>query len=215
MNVWKENLLILEIVQSLQFASGRHALEEPRRRLVGGDARRGEKPYHAVGPYEGHGALDEQGVEVDVASGQEGIVAAVASHADRGRCALTGFLEVTSKRVSGLLQVGDHAFAVGRTLGHGDFAALRREPLDLLQLHPVPGRIADHSVEAAGQPGAFPLRPHTGKSHLPIEEAFVVEKLLCFVEQSGKPLTRPALQVKRSSVFPRQRRWDRPKTPLK
>ena len=68
----------------------------------------------------------------------------------------------------------------GRTLGHGDFAAPRREPLDLLQLHPVPGRIADHSVETAGQPGAFPLRPHTGKSHLPIEEAFVVEELLCF-----------------------------------
>ena len=141
---------VFEIIQRPQPPLRRHALEEPCRCFVGGDARRGEKSDHAVGLHDAHGALDEQGVEVHVATGQQRIVAAVARHADRSHSALTGFGEVAGKRVSGLLQIGDHAFAVGGAWGQGDLAAPRREPLDLLQLHPVPRRIADHGVETAG-----------------------------------------------------------------
>ena len=107
---------------------------------------------------------------------RQGIVAAGAGHADCGRGALIGFGEVAGKRVSSFLQIGDHAVAVGCARGQGDLTPPRREPLDLLHLHPVPGRIADHGVEAAVQSGAFPVRPHAGESHLPIEKAFVVEE---------------------------------------
>ena len=93
------------------------------------------------------------------------------------------------KRIASFLKIGDHALAVGCASGQGDLAPPRCEPLDLLQLHPVPGWITDHGIEPAMDPVAFPLRPHTGKSHLPIEEAFVVEELPCLVKQSGKPLT--------------------------
>ena len=44
------------------------------------------------------------------------------------------------------------------------------KPFDLLELHPVPGRVADHGVEAAGQLRSFPVRPHAGECHLPVQE---------------------------------------------
>ena len=53
---------------------------------------------------------------------------------------------------------------------HGDLAPVGREPFDLLELHPVPGRVADHGVEAAGQLRSFPVRPHAGECHLPVQE---------------------------------------------
>ena len=71
----------------------------------------------------------------------------------------------------------------------GNLTAPCREPLNWLNSHPVPRRIADHGVESAMELVAFPLRPHARKRHLPIEEAFVVEDLPRFVEQPSKPLT--------------------------
>ena len=81
--------------------------------------------------------------------GEQGIITAGARYADRSHSALTGFGEVAGKWVVVLLKIGDHTFAVGRARGQGNLAAPRREPLDLLQLHPVPWRIAYHGVESA------------------------------------------------------------------
>ena len=66
----------------------------------------------------------------------------------------------------------DHALAVGGTLLLGDLAPACGKPLYLLQLHPVPGRVADHGVEAAGGARALPIRPDAGEGRLPVEEAF-------------------------------------------
>ena len=67
-------------------------------------------------------------------------------------------------------------FPVGGALRHGDFAPACGEPFDLLQLHPIPRRIADHGVKPAGQPFAFPIRPHAGERHLPVQEAFFINQ---------------------------------------
>ena len=168
MDVGKENLLILEVVERPQPSLGRNTLEEPRCRLVGGDTRWSEKPDHAVRFYDGHSPLDKERIEVYVAAGQQGIISAGSRHAGCSHRTVAGRCEVMCQRIANLLKIGDHALAVGRALGQGDLAPPRCEPLDLLQLHPVPGWITDHGIEPAMDPVAFPLRPHARKHHLPI-----------------------------------------------
>ena len=100
----------------------------------------------------------------------------------RGLSARAGVGKFARERVARRLQIVDHAFPVGGARGHGDRAAARGEPLDLLQLYPVPGRIPDHGVEPAVQPYAVPRRPDAGKRHLPVQEMFLGDELLCLVQ---------------------------------
>jgi hypothetical protein len=88
----------------------------------------------------------------------------------------------------GRFQRRDHAFPVSGTLRHGDFAPARGEPFDLLQLHPIPRRIADHGVKSAGQPFVFPIRPHAGETHLPIQEAFFINQLAGLGKDFSEPI---------------------------
>ena len=104
MDVGKENLLILEIIQCPQPSLGRNTLEEPRRCLVGGDARRGEKPDHAVRFYDGHSTLDKERIEVYVAAGQQGIISASSCHAGCGHRTFAGRCEVMCKRIASFSQ---------------------------------------------------------------------------------------------------------------
>ncbi len=53
----------------------------------------------------------------------------------------------------------------------GDRRHAGGEPFDLLQFHPVPRRVADHRIEAAGRRGAAPIGPHAGERRLPVKKA--------------------------------------------
>src|SRR5690606_40245921 len=44
------------------------------------------------------------------------------------------------------------------------------------QLDPVPWRIADDGVEAAGQPLLLPFLPDTGEGDLPVQEPFFLDQ---------------------------------------
>ena len=55
-------------------------------------------------------------------------------------------------------------------LGVRDLGDARGEPLDLLQLHAVPGRVADHCVEAAGWLAVFPIVQYARKRGFPMQK---------------------------------------------
>ena len=169
---------VLEIIERPQPAFRRHASEEAGGGLVRGDAGGHQQADHALRLRQRHRALDEQAVEVHVAAGEQRVIAAGSRHAGPVRRPRAGPREIADERglrPAGLrpLQRGDHAPALGGALRAGDLRAAGREPLDLLQLHPVPGRVADHGVEAALRFGALPARPDAGEGDLPVQEALL------------------------------------------
>ena len=178
---------VLEVIQRFQSAFRRNALEEPRRRLVRGNARGHQKPHHPVGFHQGQRAFDKQRIKVQVTGREQRIVARPPRHPHRGRRPFARQREVPRQRIVRFLQFGDHPLAVGGAWGHGDVRAPGREPLDLLQFHPVPGRIADDRVEAAIQLARFPIRPYARERHLPVQEALAGDKRTRVVEQPGEP----------------------------
>ena len=74
-NVFEEYFLIFEIKQTGYAPRAGDRFEELGSSLVGVDTGWGEQTNDAVGLDEAHGPLDEKGVEVDVASTEQRIVA--------------------------------------------------------------------------------------------------------------------------------------------
>ena len=109
----------------------------------------GEQADHSGRPHESHRPLHEQGVEIHVATGQPGIVAAGPRDAKTGFRSFVRSFEVGGQRVAPLSKLSNHALPVRSALRASDLGAAGGEPLHLLQLHPIPGRIADHRIEAA------------------------------------------------------------------
>ena len=179
MDIREEHLLVLEVVQRPQAALGRDRAEEGGGGLVGGDAGRGQQTDHSPRADERHRPLHEQGVEVHVAAGQPGIVAARARHPEGGIGPLVRPLEVGGERISAAAQRPDHALAVRGALGVGDLRAAGGEPLHLLELHPVPGRVADDRVEAPVPLDRIPIRPDARKGDLPVEEPLLRDEIPC------------------------------------
>ena len=96
---------ILEVEQAGDAPAGGDGLEELGGGLVGVDAGRREQAHEAVGLDQAQGALDEQGVEVDVAAAQQGVVAGRADHAAEALGAFLGGVVVgdeVPRRHSGL-----------------------------------------------------------------------------------------------------------------
>ena len=81
-----------------------------------------------------------------------------------------GGIEVHRQRFTSLAQPADGGVPSGRGRGEGDLPSTGRKPLHLLQLDPVPGRIADHRVETAFGPAVLPVLPHAGEGRLPMQE---------------------------------------------
>src|SRR3546814_14424588 len=75
-DVGEEDFLVLEVEQGTEPPRGGIAAEERRRPLVGGDPRRRQQAYDAIGPRQVRGAFDELAVDVDVAGRQPRVVAA-------------------------------------------------------------------------------------------------------------------------------------------
>jgi len=86
---------------------------------------------------------------------------------------------IGKQRVFRLLQRLDHLGAVRCLLRRRNFRAAGGEPFHLLQLYPVPRRIADHGIEPTFALGAGPIVPHTGKSDLPVKETLFLDKRAC------------------------------------
>src|ERR1035437_7975855 len=178
-HVWKEGLgvepgaSVFEIVKRLQPPSRRDTLKERRGRLIGGYTGWGEEPGDAVRFDDLHRPFDEQRVEVHVTTGEQWIVAAGARHAHSGLGALLCLGVGAGEWVAGCFEGGDHALAVGGALREGNLAAADWETFKPLQLHTVPWRVADDGIEPARKRGALPIRPHTGKGDLPVEEALL------------------------------------------
>ena len=66
------------------------------------------------------------------------------------------------------------AAAVGASASSGERVA---NPLDLLQLDAVPGRVADHRVEAALGPVVLPALPDAGEGGLPVQKTLAAGDL--------------------------------------
>ena len=180
---------VLEIVERAQPAFRRHASEEAGRRLVRSDAGGHQQADHAFRFRQRQGALDEQAVEVHVAAGEQRVIAAGPRHAGPVRRPGAGPREIAGERIPGPFQRGDQAPAVGGARGVRDLGPAGREPFDLLQLHPVPGRVADHGVEAALGRVALPLRPDAGEGDLPVQEALLGGERPRLGEEAGEALS--------------------------
>ena len=124
-------------------------------------------------------------INVQVAAREKRIIAVCARHAACCLGPLVGLGKVVASGSSAF--PAPRSCASGRSpLRHGDFAPACSEPFDLLQLHPIPWRIADHGVKPAGQPVVLPIRPHAGESDLPIQETFFGDKLAGLGEDFGE-----------------------------
>ena len=134
------------------------------------------------------GAFDKQAIQVDIAATEQRIMAALARRAQRIRRALVRFLIITEKRVALFFQRLYHFRPVGRALRLGNFGTPCRKPFDLLQLYPVPWRIADNGIKAAFALCAAPMVPNAGKGDLPIQETLFGDQLPGLFPYLNKPL---------------------------
>ena len=176
-NVWEENLAVLEIEEAADAAAGGYGFEEAGGGLVGVDAGRGEQADDAVRFGQTHGALDEEGVEIDVAAAEQRIVAAGANQLAETVGAQLGGVEFGGERVAFSAQLLDAAAAGGRGGREGQLRRTGGEPFDLLQLDLFPGRVADNGVEAAGGPVVLPALPDAGEGGLPVQKGLAVGDL--------------------------------------
>ena len=117
-NVGKEGRLVgseatvFEVVDASDATCGGDGLEEAGGGLVGVDAGGGEQADEAAGFDEAQGAFDEEGVEVDVAATEEGIVAGGADDLAQAVGAGLGLVEGLGQWIAKLAQAAD-AFAAG------------------------------------------------------------------------------------------------------
>ena len=151
-------------------AGGGYGLEEAGGGLVGVDAGGGEQTHQAAGFDQAQGAFDEEGVEVDVAAAQQGIVAGGADDLAQAVGAGLGLVEGLGQRVALLAQAFDALATSGGGGGAGELGIAGGEPFDFLELDAVPGWIADDGVEAAFGDLVLPVAPDAGEGGLPMKE---------------------------------------------
>ena len=185
MNVREEDLAVFEIEEAADAAAGGDGFEEAGGGLVGVDAGGDEEADDAVGFGQAHGALDEEGVEVDVAAAEKWVVVGGADELAEAVGAQFGGVEIGGEGVALLAQLLDAAAAGGGGGGEGEIRGAGGEPFDLLQLDAVPGRVADDGVEAAGGLVVLPAAPDAGEGDFPVEEGFAVGDLFGAVPDLG------------------------------
>ena len=166
---------ILKIVQPGNAPAGGNRLEELGGGQIGVDAGWGEQADQALGLDQAHGALHEERIEVYVAAAQQGIVAGSPHQSAQTVGAPFGVIEISGQRIAlGVRNSLNGGPARRRRGGAGEFRRAGGEPLHLLQLDAVPGRVADHGVESAARVGVLPLFPHPGKGRLPVQKGLAV-----------------------------------------
>ena len=166
----EKDLLVLEVEKRPQTPGGRHRAEELRRRLVGGDSGGGEEPHDSPRANEACRPFDEEGVEIDVSLGKQRVLTALAGDGSLGLGALLGHDVGIPERMLRRFQGSDLSLAIRGPRGSRDVPLTGGEPFDLLELHPVPGGIADDGVEAPRASGPIDLLPDCWKGHLPGEK---------------------------------------------
>ena len=161
---------VLEVVDAGDAAGGGDGLEKAGGGSVGVDAGGGEQADEAAGFDEAQGAFDEEGVEVDVAAAQQGVVARSADDLAEAVGTGLGLVEGFSQWVALLAQAFDAFAAGGGGGGAGKFGVAGGEPLDFLELDAVPGGIADDGVETAFGGLVLPVAPNAGEGGFPMKE---------------------------------------------
>ena len=101
----------------------------------------------------------------------KGVVAGRADELAQPIGALLGGVEVGDERRSLFPQFPDARPSRGGGGRPRQGRVAGGEPLDLLQLDAVPGRIADHGVESALRTVVLPAAPHARKGGLPVQKA--------------------------------------------
>ena len=115
------------------------------------------------------GALDKQTVEIDVAAAEQRIVPALAQYARIGLGTRHRILVLKPQWRLSVLQLLDHALAVGRAGLLRDGQVALSKPFDLLQLDAVPGRVADDDIKAVTI-----AAKHSRKRRAPVKEVFSI-----------------------------------------
>ena len=148
MDLGKECLLVLEVIQPDEPVRFGDRRKEILGCHVRSDARRYEQPHAAVRRDQSRGQLGEHRVGVDVPlAGQRVLVAFPAVRQQRIRRGQRLLISLVQSRIVGL-QLGDELPPLRRVRRGGDLRGRQREELPLLQLHSLPRRIADHAIES-------------------------------------------------------------------
>jgi hypothetical protein len=122
------------------------------------------------------GALDEKRIQICVAGREQRVIPARSGKA-AGRLGpvrrhhIIG-VKWIARRLGGI----DEDQATRGRLRPRDLRLARSPPFDLLQLEPVPGRVADQGVEATRQAVIFSIRPDARKGNLPVEKVLFVQE---------------------------------------
>ena len=138
-DVFEEDLPVLEVVDAGDAAGGGDGLEEAGGGAVGVDAGGDEEADEAVGFDEAEGAFDEQRIEVDVAATQQGVVTGGADDLAEAVGAGLGCVKGLGQWIALLAQAPDALAAGGGGGGAGQFGIAGGEPFDFLELDAVPG----------------------------------------------------------------------------
>ena len=146
-----------------------HFAKETGRGTVGINTRRREQADDTIGVHQPGNPLDEQAVQVGVATTQQGIVTAGPPEPEHGvglgECVHVAAVEWV---VVGF-QLGNQLLASGRRRSFGNIwpAGFRSEPLHFLQFHDFPRRVADYGVKAASP--RLPSVEYAGEGQFPME----------------------------------------------
>ena len=190
MDVLEENFLVLEIEYTSDAPGGGDGFEEGRRGLVCVNARGREQADDAIRLYEAHRPLHEQGVEVDVAATEQGIVARGADQVREFVRLRLGRVEVGRQWIGLFAELLDGGAPRCCGWGASQLGGVVCEPLDLLQLDAIPRRVANNCVKAAFWLIALPVLPHARERGLPVQEVLAVREGLGIAPERGK--TRPS-----------------------
>ncbi len=165
---FEQALRVFEVVEASDTTSG-ELPEERFRRVVRGDPGRAEDPGLAAPVDEVAEQLREDDVIVHVARAAERETSALAQIERRAlREGARLFIHQAESRVVAL-HLLDEALAGGGVRGVRNFGRAGGEELLIAELHLLPGRVAEHAVEAA-----LPLIEHLGELELPVERAHLV-----------------------------------------
>ena len=155
----EQERLVLEVQERHELGVADEIAEERGGGRVGGDAGGQDEAAAATRVDDRAGGLGEDGVGVDVAAAGERVPAGFAEEVAPARgLAQLGLELVVQRPVGGALAVsegGDQLLAGRRVRGVGDLGLAGGEELLLLELDPLPGRVADDAGEAAGPAGGW------------------------------------------------------------
>ena len=153
----EQECLVLEVQERHELGVADQIAEERGGGGVGGDAGGQDEAAAAPRADDRAGGLGEDGVGVDVAAAGERVPAGFAEQVAPA-CGLAQFgLELVVQRPVGRAvavgEGGDQLLACRRVRGVRDLGLAGGEELLLLELDPLPGRVADDAGEAAGPAG--------------------------------------------------------------